>query len=96
MELKTRKNSEGKYYREGDLPKDELVKLANKTIADSGGPENVEVFFKFTCEKCGERCTFQEPNSIYEFGECCECGHNTLFTKGGYALHFWIGGKPQK
>lgn len=33
------------------------------------------VFFKFTCLKCGQRCTFEEKNTLYRQGRCEECQH---------------------
>lgn len=72
--------------RPGDLTRDELVESANKVVAESGVPVNV--LFKFTCEHCGERCTFQEPNKLYEKGECHRCGKETVVKRGGYALEY--------
>src|SRR5947208_1909086 len=39
--------------REGDLPRAEIVALAQRTVDRNPG---AEVHFKFTCEACGERC----------------------------------------
>lgn len=64
--------------RPGDLPKAEIVHMAEQAIRQSqlsGTP--AQAFFKFTCEACGERCTFSDPNTIYDSGECCACGHVT-------------------
>ena len=72
--------------REGDLPREELIAAADKVVEDSYVP--VDVMFKFSCEHCGERCTFQEPNMLYENGECHKCGQMTKVEFGGYALHF--------
>jgi hypothetical protein len=48
------------------------------------------VFYKFTCEACGERCIFAEPNTLSEIGECAVCGHSTdLRTRGGNYLLAW-------
>ena len=33
--------------------------------------------FKFSCTTCGERCTLQESNTLYERGECFACGEET-------------------
>ena len=54
---------------------------ANASLARCPG---AKVFFKFTCENCGERVTFSEPNILYESGECCKCGHITEVKAGGY------------
>jgi rRNA maturation endonuclease Nob1 len=45
------------------------------------------VYFKWTCEACRERVTFDEPNTLYEWGECASCGHRQEVTEGGYQLH---------
>lgn len=72
--------------RPGDLPREELISAANKVLEESTVP--VDLCFKFTCEHCGERCTFQEPNMLYEKGECHKCGKETTVKFGGYSLHF--------
>lgn len=72
--------------RQGDLPVAELVKNAETIVRESRVP--VDVLFKFTCEHCGERCTFQEPNKLYEKGECAACGKETVVTVAGYSLLF--------
>jgi hypothetical protein len=70
-----------------DLPREELMKRAQEAIRQIPG---AIVHFKFTCPKCGERCTFTEPNALYENGECCKCGHDAPVTKGGFSLEFTI------
>ncbi len=67
-----------------DLPREELLAHANATLARL--PAGAKVYFKFTCENCGERVLFQEPNILYEEGECCRCGHLTKILAGGYLL----------
>ena len=66
-----------------DLPKEELLAHADRMLKQHPG---ANVFFKFTCENCGERVTFCEPNVLYESGECCKCGHITEIERGGYLL----------
>lgn len=68
-----------------NLPRDEL--LAHAQEAMDKFPGRATVFFKFTCEKCGTRVTFSEPNTLFEKGECCDCGHSQDVTEGGYILH---------
>lgn len=70
--------------REGDLPRDELCQQAQKTLED--WPEGTVIYFKFTCKFCGERCTLQEPNKLYENGECCSCGMSTPIQFGGFTI----------
>jgi hypothetical protein len=80
-----------------DLPREELIRHAEivlRSCAECG--TEAEVHFKFTCEKCGTRCTLVEPNNLFEKGECHQCGHTTVITKGGYALHMTLGGKTIK
>jgi hypothetical protein len=68
-----------------DLPRDELMALAEVTLKELNNP-NAQVHFKFTCANCGERCIFDKPNTLYETGECCECGHTTTVNEGGFML----------
>lgn len=79
-----------KPYKE--LPRGELMEHANRTLIEFG--DLAEVFFKYTCEGCGERCMLSEPNILYEKGECHKCGHVTPITKGGYTLVMKMEGKP--
>jgi hypothetical protein len=82
--------------REGDLPIEELVDRATKQIQqDINDGIYTDVYFKFTCEHCGARCTFQEPNKVYEHGECAECGKQTVVTVGGYTTVSTLKGKTQ-
>lgn len=41
------------------------------------------LYFKFTCEECGSRQTFDKPNKLYEEGECERCGHVTSLVENG-------------
>lgn len=70
--------------RDGDLPREELMRLADQAVTESGG--FWDVHFKFTCEHCGHRCMFQEPNMLFENGECSECGKKTEVKYGGFTL----------
>ena len=83
-QYKTYKDEAGQWRTQGDLPIPELVKLAEKAIADSAGMG--EVHFKFTCGNCGERCMFETPNMTFDDGECHECGHKTPFKEGGFLM----------
>jgi len=69
--------------REGDLPRAEIMALAQRTIDRNPG---AEVHFKFTCEACGERCTLSEPNMLRERGEWFACGHETTIGRAGFLL----------
>jgi hypothetical protein len=74
--------------REGDMSREEAAALADKAIADFGGPEKAQVFFKFTCQWCGARCTFNDPNTLWENGECAQCGQTMSVQYAGFCLHF--------
>ena len=68
-----------------DLPREELMAHAQATLEKCPGSK---VYFKFTCEDCGERVMFKEPNILYENGECNKCGHVTEVSAGGYMLEY--------
>lgn len=71
--------------RKGDLSRDELEKRANQVL--SMYPRgSAMIYFKFTCEHCGERCTFQKANHLFENGECHKCGKETPIKFGGFML----------
>lgn len=79
--------------RDGDLPREELVKAADKAIGPRGQWPGATVLFKFTCEHCGERCTLQDENQLYERGECFVCGKETEIKFGGFTIMYTVGGK---
>lgn len=64
-----------------DIPRDEAMRKA-EIHARNGWA----VHFKFTCEQCGERCVLEEANQLYEYGECCQCGHKTKLDMVGFML----------
>jgi len=66
-----------------DLPLAQLAEMANKLIE-----KGHLVFMKFTCEKCGARLTFEEPNTFYKEGSCDQCGHVTEIKHGGFMVAF--------
>lgn len=37
----------------------------------------VVVFFKWTCEYCGQVQIFGKPNTLFPYGECYVCGKTT-------------------
>lgn len=70
-----------------DLPKAQIVSRAERVIHLNGGPEVASVHFKWTCKHCGARVMFEEANTIYDDGECGECGKETKGIKGyGFML----------
>jgi hypothetical protein len=74
-----------------DLPRDELIMAANDALNRYPG---CVVHFKFTCDNCGRRCTLSDPNTLYEQGECDQCGHLTPITQGGFSL--WLNSSLEK
>lgn len=68
-----------------DIPIAEAVPKAQQFL-DQG----MTIFFKFTCDQCGERCIFQEANTLYEKGECSSCGYETVIEKVGFMVTFTI------
>jgi hypothetical protein len=68
-----------------DLPRDELMQLADETLKRYPG---ATVHFKFTCGYCGHRCMLSDPNTLWENGECDECGRTSPITQGGFSL--WL------
>ncbi len=69
-----------------DYPRDEIMRKADAAIAQHGGPSVAKVWFKFTCPACGERCNFNDPNTLWEQGECCRCGHTAPVLQAGFSL----------
>lgn len=58
----------------GPIP-DHLRSMFERTneLISSGA----EVYFKFTCAKCGARQTFDVRNTFFREGQCEECRHIT-------------------
>jgi hypothetical protein len=77
-----------------DYPRDIIAKKADDAIAAHGGPKTARVYFKFTCPQCGARCTFDEPNRLWEEGECHACGTKSPVTEAGFVLHVALLGFP--
>jgi transcription elongation factor Elf1 len=68
--------------REGDLPRAELMRQAQEVRQRTGA----DIYFKFTCLHCGERCTLADANTLHARGECHACGKETTIRKGGYMV----------
>jgi acetone carboxylase gamma subunit len=62
----------------GDFPLRDCYNTASKLV-----DEGHTVYQKFTCGKCGERQTIDDPNAFYTSGKCEECGHVTDIEKAG-------------
>ena len=75
-----------------DLPREELMKLANETLQRYPG---AEIHFKFTCGYCGARCTLQDANKLWEVGQCYKCGHETEIERGGFAVMMNLEGEDK-
>ena len=50
--------------------------------------QGIDVYFKYTCAKCGERCTFEEMGHLYKQGRCEACGHLTNTDSAEAKLNF--------
>lgn len=74
-----------------DLPRQKLKEEAERVVKMFGGPLRAQVFFKFTCAHCKERCTFEEANALWEEGECHKCGGITTVDVGGFMLSAGVG-----
>jgi hypothetical protein len=74
-----------------DLPRAELLKRAEEALAGYPPESMPELHFKFTCRHCGERCTLDDANTLYEYGECFNCGKETKIEKGGFLMQFTLG-----
>ena len=66
-----------------NLPRAELFARAQQALKEM--PPGTEVYFRYTCAKCGSRRTLSDPNTLHENGEC-ECGHVQPITEGGFSL----------
>jgi len=52
-----------------------------------------ETHFTFKCEQCGEVCSLDDANTLYERGECCTCGYEQDLNEGiGLLMILRIGG----
>ncbi len=71
----------------------EIMTLADAAIRKYGGAKKAEVYFTFSCKACGVRCTFNDPNILWEVGECHACGAKTVVERAGFALHISTEGK---
>jgi len=64
-----------------DLPRAEAMRKAEEHAR-----QGWTVYFKFTCANCDERVVLQDPNTLYEHGECCVCGQSTKLERVGFML----------
>ena len=71
-------------YMPEDKPRTEIMQLAEETLKRYDG--HARVYFKFTCEHCGQRCTFAEPNNLYTSGQCVSCNKQTAVRQAGFLL----------
>lgn len=54
------------------------IERAEVIIADGGA-----VWWKWTCQGCRARQTFDDANALHLTGACEECGHVTNLLEGG-------------
>jgi hypothetical protein len=67
-------------------PRAEIVALATRAVAESGGPTLARAWFKFDCGACGSREIAPEPNVLPESATCAVCGETTRLVGAGMAL----------
>ena len=80
-----------------NYPLDECARAVDRFLRKNPGSA---FYQKWTCGKCGERVTGNEPNRLFTEGHHEEksdgspCGHVTDISKTGcnYALHMAFGG----
>ena len=61
-----------------DLPFYKIAEQAEQLI-EAGA----SIYFKFTCQHCGARQTFDEVNKLFTSGSCEECGEVTSLVENG-------------
>lgn len=71
-----------------DLSREELMLAADEALRRYPGSK---VHFKFTCQHCGHRCMLADENTLWESGECNQCGQLTTITHGGFSLLLSMG-----
>jgi len=62
-----------------DKPYEELEPILLGLIADGHTWHG-----KFTCQHCGARQTFEEPELLFTQGVCEECGQTSLLNRWGF------------
>ena len=65
-----------------DLPREEAMARASTLLRDKAS----EIYFKYTCEHCGERNTFNDPNTLWSEGECYSCGKISKVDRAGFMV----------
>lgn len=61
-----------------DYPFEDIAAAVDRLAA-----KGWQCFQKFTCEKCSNRLTMDEPNVLYETGTCDVCGHVSNIKANG-------------
>jgi hypothetical protein len=62
-----------------------ILQLAQQAL-DGRPPGSCVVHFTFTCTNCGTRCAFEEPNVLFQRGECFACGRQTTVERARFLL----------
>jgi len=77
-----------------DYSLEQCAEVIERKFATGQWPEGTAFFQKWTCEKCGERVTGNEPNKLFMLGHHEDCGHITDLRKTGcnYMVHMVFGG----
>jgi hypothetical protein len=61
-----------------DFPFDEVLATVRDLIRHGN-----TIYQKWTCGECGRRCAMNEPNRLFEEGECEHCGYVTNIKQTG-------------
>jgi len=80
---------------------DECAKTIKEKFDSGKWPADTKFYQKWTCEKCGERVTGENPNRLFTEGHHSEkddgtiCGHTTDLRIHGcnYMVHFRLTSK---
>lgn len=54
--------------------------------AEAWAQQGFDVWFKFSCARCGQVVVLNEKNTLYEYGECCLCGHENKLDMVGFMV----------
>jgi hypothetical protein len=68
-----------------DRPRDEILRMAQRAL-DERRPGSCAVHFTYVCANCKTRCALEEANTLYERGECFNCGRETVIRNAGFLL----------
>lgn len=79
---------DGKLHKH-DLSRRQIMRAAKVAMmnAQRQTPHGeVYVLFRYSCEKCGTRCTFNDKNRLPLTGQCFRCGYVQNVKRAGFML----------